>query len=181
MEKTELTIGHINLIQSFDQAAQEFVILVEGLQRKGIRQHVLVRNPELAKRLGAIDDVVVGPIVKSAVMAYCLMPQLDLVHIHDMAAGQAGLLLALTRSMPFVLTHHGDFEGGTGAIAQAIYRRASRIICADDSEVSILRHLEPTLRLAIIADVEQSVVADAHLRVYQNSQRMPIAGNNGIQ
>ena len=181
MRKTDLVIGHINLAKSFDRTSESFVSLVEGLQEKGVTQHVLVRNAALAKKLDAMDDIAVGPVVRSAVMAYCLMPQLDIVHIHDMAAGQAGLLLALTRSIPFVLTHRGDFEGGTGALAQAIYRRASRIICCDDSEVSILRHLEPTLRIEIIPDIERSGAADAHLRVYQNSQRMPTAGSSGIQ
>ena len=181
MRKTELVIGHINLAKSFDRASENFVNLVEGLQQKGVAQHVLVRNATLAGKLGAMDDVAVGPVVRSAVMAYCHMPQLDIVHIHDMAAGQAGLLLALTRSIPFVLTHRGDFEGGTGALAQAIYRRASRVICCDDSEVSILRHLEPTLRIEIIPDIERSGAVDAHLRVYQNSQRMPTAGSRGIQ
>ena len=181
MRKTDLVIGHINLAKAFDRSSENFVSLLEGLQRKGVAQHVLVRNPTLAEKLSIIDDITVGPVVRSAVMAYCHMPQLDIVHIHDMAAGQAGLLLALTRSIPFVLTHRGDFEGGTGALAQAIYRRASRIICCDDSEVSILRHLEPTLRIEIIPDIERSGTADAHLRVYQNSQRMPMAGSNGIQ
>ena len=181
MRKTDLVIGHINLRKPFDGSGENFVSLVEGLQRRGVAQHVLVRNATLAERLRTMDNVVVGPVVRSAVMAYCQMPQLDIVHIHDMAAGQAGLLLTLTRSIPFVLTHRGDFEGGTGALAQAIYRRASRIICCDDSEVSILRHLEPTLRIEIIPDIERSGAADAYLRVYQNSQRMPTAGSNGIQ
>ena len=181
MRKTDLIIGHINLAKSFDRTSENCVSLVEGLQERGVRQYALVRNATLAKHLGAVDDITVGPVVRSAVMAYCHMPQLDVVHIHDMAAGQAGLLLTLTRSIPFVLTHRGDFEGGTGALAQAIYRRASRVICCDDSEVSILRHLEPTLRIEIIPDIERSGAADAHLRVYQNSQRMPTAGSRGIQ
>ncbi|MDH3619264.1 MAG: glycosyltransferase [Gammaproteobacteria bacterium] len=181
MRKSDLFIGHINFSSSFEATGEHFVRLVEGLQERGVTQHVLVRNATLAERLSCIDDVVVGPLVRSAVMACCHMPQLDIVHIHDMAAGQAGLLLVLTRSMPFVLTHRGDLDGGTGALAQAIYRRASRIICSDDSEVSILRHLEPTLRIEIIPEIERSGSVDAHLRVYQNSQRMPTAGSNGIQ
>jgi hypothetical protein len=109
------------------------------------------------------------------------MPQLDVVHIHDMTAGQAGLLLALTRSMPFVITYRGDLADGRGSLTRAIYHRASRVICRDDSELCILRHFDPSLRIEIIPDIARSGSAAAHLRVYQNSQRMPTAGSNGIQ
>lgn len=174
-------VGHINLAKSFNGAGEHFVSLIEDLQRKDVTQHVLVRNLSLAKRISAVEDVAVGPVVRSAVMAYCYMPQLDVVHIHDMAAGQAGLLLALTRSIPFVLTHRNDPASRRLPLTRLIYQRASSIICRDDSELSILRHLEPTLHIEIIPDIARSGSADAHLRVYQNSQRMPIAGSNGIQ
>ena len=175
-----MRIGHINLASSFNGTGEHFVSLVEGLQQQGIRQYVLVRNKSLARRLHAVDDVEVGPIVKSAVSAYCLMPRCDLVHIHDSSSAQAGLLLTLTRSIPYVMTQ-GDTLPGTGPVVQAIYRRAVKVICRDASDAALLRHCEPSLDIEIIPDLARRGSANNHLRVYQNSQRTPTAGSNGIQ
>jgi hypothetical protein len=131
-------IGHINLAKSFNGAGEHFVNLVEALQTQGVRQYVLVRNVALAKRLDLLDDVTVGPAVRSAVMAYCLMPHLDLVHVHNPSEGQSGLLLTLTRSIPFVLTHR-DVSTGKNPLTQAVYKRASGIIYQGDANAA--KHL----------------------------------------
>ena len=128
-------IGHINLARSCNGAGDNFVRLIESLQQLGVRQYVLVRNVELAKRLEIVADVTVGPIVRSAVTAYCLMPTLDLVHVHEPAAARAGLLLALTRSVPFVLTHQHQTQANN-RIDQAVYKRASAIINDCDADGS---------------------------------------------
>jgi len=173
-------IGHINLAKSFNSTGEHFVSLIEALRQASVGQYVLVRNVTLAKRLNAVEGVAVGPIVRSAVTAYCMMPHLDLVHIHDMASAQAGLLLTLTRSIPYVLTHGGNGVNGN-PVTQAVYRRALCVLCQDDCDVSILRHFEPSLHIEIVPAVEHNGSAADFLRVYQNSQRMPIAGNNGSQ
>lgn len=131
-------IGHINLAKSLNGAGQHFVNLVESLQRLGVQQYVLVRNVELAKRLDLIDDVTVGPVVRSAVMAYCLTPRLDVVHVHDPSEGQSGLLLTLTRSIPYVLTHR-DNAPGKNPLMQAVYKRATGIIYQSDADAA--KHL----------------------------------------
>jgi hypothetical protein len=174
-------IGHINLAKSFNGTGEHFVSLVESLRLEGVDQHVVVRNMTLARRLHAIDKVVVGPVVRSPITAYCMMPHLDLVHIHDSGAGQAGLLLTLTRSIPFVMTHRGPIPTSLNPLTQAVYRRAASIICLDESELALLHHYDPLLRVHVIPDIERSGSAREHLRVYQNSQRIPIAGSNGIQ
>lgn len=131
-------VGHINLAKSFNGAGQHFVGLIEALQKLGVQQYLLVGNVALAKRLHLVDDVTVGPVVRSAVMAYCLMPQLDLVHVHDPAEGQSGLLLTLTRSIPFVLTHRRH-SAGKNPLARAVYKRASGIIYHSDADAA--KHL----------------------------------------
>ena len=131
-------IGHINLAKSFNGAGEHFVKLIEALQQLGAQQYVLVRNIELAKRLDLVDDVTVGPAVRSAVTAYCLMPAVDIVHVHDPADGQSGLLLTLTRSIPFVLTHR-DESPGNGPLGKAVYRRAAGIIYKGDADAA--KHL----------------------------------------
>ena len=174
-------VGHISLADPIGDSGEQFSGLIESWRNRKIRQYVLVRDVELAKRLDTIDDVVVGPVVHSAVTAYALMPNLDLVHIHDMTAGQAGLLLTLTRSIPYVLSYRETVPNGRKPLLQAIYRRALCVICRDDSEASILRHYDPTLRIEIVPEMDEEASADACLRIYQNSHRMPIAGNSGIQ
>ena len=175
-----MQLGHINLARSFNGSGEHFVSLVEALQKAGIEQHVLVRNEALAKRVAAVTDVVVGPLVRSAVSAYCLMPRRDLVHVHGITAGQAGLLLTLTRSIPYVLSHCPDALWQQ-PLTQAVFRRAQCVVCGDDSEASIVRHFDPSLRVEIVTPMVYRRSAEDWLRVYQNSQRIPMAGNNGIQ
>lgn len=178
--KSEVQIGHINLAKSFNGSGDQFIGLIEALQKAGVKQHVLVRNETLAKRIKAVAHVDVGPLVRSPVTAYCLMPRQDLVHIHDMAAGQAGLLLTLTRSIPYVLNHNPDGLS-PHPLAQAVVKRARCIVCGDDGEASIVRHFDPSLPIEIIAPMEYRRPADDWLRVYQNSQSTPTAGSRGIQ
>lgn len=147
-------IGHINLAKSFNGAGEHFVSLVEALQAQGARQYILVRNISLAKRLDLVGNVTAGPAVRSAVMAYCLMPPVDVVHIHDPSEGQAGLLLTLTRSIPFVLTHRDDAPG-RNPITQAVYRRSSGIIYQSDADpakhLRIYRHAVDAWREAALS------------------------------
>ena len=79
------------------------------------------------------------------------------------------------------MTHRGVLPPGDSRLLQAIYRRASMVICQDDSEVAMLRHWLPGLAVGIIPDIEHRGSADNYLRAYQNSQRTPIAGSNGVQ
>ncbi len=176
-----MRVGHINLETSFNGTGEHFVSLVESLREAGVEQYVLVRNVTLAKRLDAVAGVTVGPVVRSPVTACCLMPRVDIVHIHDAAATQAGLLLTLTRSIPYVLNHAGAPPGNRNPLTHAVYRRALRVLCRDDGDASILRHYDPSLRLEIVPDMHRRSAADDYVRVYQNSQRIPMAGNNGIQ
>ncbi len=176
-----MLVGHINLATSFNGMGEHFVSLAESLREAGVEQYVLVRNVTLAKRLDAVDGITVGPVVRSAVTAYCLMPRVDIAHVHDPAAAQAGLLLTLTRSIPYILSHSGNLPGRGNPLLHAVYRRALCVLCRDDGDASILRHFEPSLRLRVVPDMHRRDAADDYLRIYQNSQRMPMAGSNGIQ
>ncbi len=127
-KKIDMQIGHINLAKSFNGAGENFVRLIEALQEYGVTQYVVVRNVALAKRLDLIDGVTAGPTVRSAVMAYVLMPHVDVVHIHRQVDSQAGLLLTLTRSIPFVLTRHEMRPANRNPLSQAVAQRASGFI-----------------------------------------------------
>lgn len=121
-------IGHINLAKSFNGAGEYFVTLIETLQQLGMKQHVVVRNIELAKRLDIVTNVTVAPTVRSPVTAHCLIPDVDIVHVHDRCGWQAGLLLVLTKSIPFVLTATEQNTRSRNPLAQSVYKRASGIV-----------------------------------------------------
>lgn len=144
-----MRIGHINLATSFNGAGEHFVRLIEALQTEGVQQYLLVRNVELAKRLDIVEHVSAGPAVRSAVTAFALMPSVDLVHAHDAAGGQAGLLLLLTRSIPYVLTIEGQ-KRTSNPVMRAVNRRASGVVARCDADgakhLRIYRHALATWR-----------------------------------
>ncbi len=125
-------IGHIDLSAHISASEKQLVVLVEALTAHGVEQHILVRNPFLAKRLSVCAGVTVGPIVRSPVTAYFLMPAVDLVHLHDRKAINAGVLLNLIRSVPYVLTHRQFSMPGNNPVNRAQYRRAEGIVCPSE-------------------------------------------------
>ena len=88
----------------------------------------------LAKRLAGCQNVTVGPIVKKPVMAYCLMPNVDLAHVHEGKSGQAGLLLTLTRSIPFVITTTAGGGDTTSPLTRSVLSRAAHVVERLDTE-----------------------------------------------
>jgi hypothetical protein len=147
-------IGHINLAESFNGAGEHFVRLVESLQRRSFQQYVLVRNVGLAKRLDLIDGVTVGPVIRSALTAYCLMPMVDVVHIHDTKSASAGLLFTLTRGVPFVLTRRCELGNGMNPLIAAAQNRAAGFIDENqigvDDHIEVYRRAEDSLRLPTV-------------------------------
>lgn len=181
-----MEIGHINLATSMNGTGEHFVKLVEGLSNLGVRQHVIVRNKSLARRLGICDGVAVGQTVNTAVTAYCLMPQVPLVHTHDEAAGHAGLLLTLTRSIPYVATRQSEQALGDNPIIRSVYGRAVSIICPTKAAAAAVTGQGLGVPIDVIPLIcckdgdnpERRVrkIAAAHLRVYRraaDSRRIP--------
>lgn len=144
-------VGHVNLATTFNGAGEHFVKLVEDLRQHGVEQYVVVRNIALAKRLDIIDGVTVGPVVRSAVTAFCLMPSVDVMHVHDSSSASAGLLMALTRSVPFVLSVHGINDDKKNPIRQAIEARASGFaeteVISSIELMKLYRHAVDSLRV----------------------------------
>ena len=149
-----MRIGHINLARSFNGAGEHFVRLIEALQKEGVQQHLLVRNVELAKRLDIVDHVTAGPVVRSPVSAFALMPPVDVVHAHDVSCGQAGLLLLLTRSTPYVINIEGH-ECIRSPVSRAVNKRASGVIHHCDADgakyMRVYRHALATWRANTVA------------------------------
>jgi hypothetical protein len=165
---------------------EHFIRLIEGINRLGIEQHVIVRNKALARRLAVYEKVTVGPTVTTAVTAYCLMPNVDVVHTHDVASGHAGLLLTLTRSIPYVATRRSALPPGRNPIIRSVYGRAASLICPSDRAAAAV--LDQGLAVPVdviptishrddedISEVVQRIAAE-HLRIYRraaDSWRVP--------
>ena len=107
-----MKIGHICLAPAESETYEHFAALVEAIAATQIdaEQHVLVANVALARRLASCRGVSVGPVVTTAVMAYCLMPNVEIAHVHESKSGQAGLLLTLTRSIPLIAKRPGHIK-----------------------------------------------------------------------
>lgn len=146
-----MKIGQICLATPSDSRSDRFAALVETLADLDIEQHVLVGSVSLARRLAACRSVTVGPVVKTPVMAYCLMPDVDVVHVHEVKSGQAGLLLTLTRSIPFVIAASGDEQSSKNPLTRSVFHRASFVIASAGGE-----------------PIEQT--AAEYLRVYQEAR-----------
>lgn len=169
-------IGHTNLAKSFNGTGEHFVALVEALDRQGVQQHIIVRNESLARRLAVCENVNVGPTTGSPVIAYCLMPQVDIVHAHDERSAQAGLLLALTRSLPYVLTRRQKMRPGSSPVMASTIKRAAAIICTFPAAAKVVLEYDPATRVDIIQDISRSTTRDIdmlgnriaadHLRLY---------------
>ena len=174
-----MEVGHISLEASTNGAGEHFVKLVDGLSDLGVKQHVIVRNKSLARRLEICEGVTVGPTVNAAVTAYCLMPQVSLVHVHDEASGHAGLLLTLTRSIPYVATRHGERPPDGNPIVRSVYSRAVSLICPTKRAAAAVTGQGLGVPVDVIPaiccmDVDKAdrivkKVAAAHLRVYRRA------------
>jgi len=139
-------IGHINLADSFNATDEHFFGLIESLRRHSFEQYVLVRNVDLAKRLAVIDGVTVGPAIRSAITAYCLMPAVDIIHIHDTKSAPAGLLSTLTRGVPFVMTRRSEPGRIMNPLASAVQNRAAGFI--DENKIAVGDYIEIYRRAA---------------------------------
>lgn len=182
----DMRIGHINLERSMNGNGEHFVKLIEGLDRLGIEQHVVVRNKSLARRLNVYSNVLVGPPATTAVTAYCLMPHVAVVHTHDESAGHAGLLLTLVRSIPYVASRRSLVPPGKSPIIRSVYGRAASLICpttqaADaviDQRLGVPVDIIPNISVRDSHDGDSAVnrTAAEHLRVYQrvaDTRRIP--------
>jgi hypothetical protein len=172
-----MKVGHINLARSFNGTGEHFIALIEALDREGLSQHIIVRNEALARRLALYDRVSVGPTTTAAVLAYCLMPAIDVVHCHDERGAQAGLLLRLTRSVPFVLTRRVGSDPTGNPVQRAVYRRAAAVICTTHAGARSLRTFAPDCRVEVINDLSMNGAGDiekiakggaaGHVQVYR--------------
>lgn len=145
-----LKIGHICLADNSNSHGERFAALVETLAGENVEQHVLVSSAALARRLAELPNVSVGPVVRTPVMAYCLMPEVDLAHIHEVKSGQAGLLLTLTRTIPYVISAQSDELDSKNPLTRSVFHRTAQLV-------------------PVIADEAVREVADEYLHIYQDT------------
>ena len=180
-----MRIGHINLDRSMNGIGEHFIKLIECLDRQGIRQHVIVANASLARRVSIYENVLVGPVTRTTVMSYCMMPDVDVVHVHDSRSYQAGLILRLTRSMPYVLTHRATGVPPRSPIARSVITRSAGVICPTDAAANALINAGFTVPVDIVPDmtfetqadeINENHIAAEHHRIYRravDTRRIP--------
>ena len=107
------------------------------------------------------------------------------VHAHDPGGGQAGLLMTLTRSIPYVLTRRSAEPVNRNPIARAMIHRAAGMICPTREAADALRFDEQCGPIDIVedlshesldGDVTDNRVAAEHLKIYRralDSWRVP--------
>ena len=174
-----MQIGHINLATSMNGTGEHFIRLVEALDRQGVEQHVLVANQSLARRVNVYDRVTLGPVVKTPIMAYCLMTDVRVVHAHDPTGAQAGLLMTLTRSTPYVVTRRSTETVGRNPIARSAISRAASVICTSSDAAKALSRdsfavpvdvIEDLSHDSVEGDIADNRVAAEHLRIYRRAE-----------
>jgi len=178
-------IGHIYLAASMNGACESIVTLIEALDRQGVRQHVLVRNKALARRVAIYESVLLGPTVKAPVTALCLMPNVQVVHVHCDSSASAGLLLTLTRSIPYVLTCRAYFAATKFPLKRSILNRAAGLVFPDEGVAASYPIGNYRAPIDIVADAHYSNVNDPdvnnriaadHVKIYRravDSGRIP--------
>ena len=138
-----MKIGHINLEKEYGGSGHQLLMLAKALSNYSIEQHAVVRNPILARRLLEHANISISPLVNSPVTAYALMPNIDLAHLHDSRSLQSGLLLTLTRSIPYIVTHRSLEPPPARALARSMYRRAEGIACVSQAVLKIMLAYSP--------------------------------------
>ena len=177
-------IGHINFDKSMNGIGEHFVKLVESLDRHGVRQHVLVANASLARRVSIYENVMVGPVVKTPVIANCLLPDVTVAHMHDAKSSHAGLILRLTRSIPYIITRRETVPPPRNPLAKSIIERSSGIVCPSEAAARALLDAGFTLPIDVVPDISHDApgkktddwVAAEHHRIYRraiDTRRIP--------
>ena len=131
-------IGHISLEKEYGGSGHQLLMLAKALSNHDIEQHAVVRNPVLARRLSKHAEISVGPLVNSPITAYGLMPNVDLAHVHDKKSLKSGLLLTLTRSIPYVVTHRSLNPPPAHSLARSMYRHAESIACVSEAVSKVM-------------------------------------------
>lgn len=134
-----MVIGHILLSPEFGPGAGLLLRLASALAKLRVRQHALVASQTLADRLETQVGMPVVRSASSAVEACCDLQECDLVHAHDVEAGKAALLLKLTSSQRYVLSHRPSIDRDRDAVLSSLHRRADCIVCCSELAADALR------------------------------------------
>ena len=156
-------IGHICLSKDFGHTAKQLLWLVKGMARQGIQQSVVVRCAPLANRLMRCADVTVADLADSPLTAYSMVPKVDLAHVHDPDGVHTGLLLALTRSIPYIITCRQRAVPDESVIVRSAYQRAACIVCTTSATVDVMQVFCSTLSIDIVRDAGDSTHPNSYL------------------
>ncbi len=148
----KLKVAHVHLASQHDLSSQQLAILARGLSGLNVDQHAVVRCQQVAEQLSRVPYVTIGPLVSSPIVANCLLPCADICHAHDARSAQTGLLLTLTRSIPFILSYRSQTTVSDAPITKAINRRSRAIVCASIIDQQRLLQDFPESTISVIAN-----------------------------
>ena len=113
------------------------------------------------------------------------MPEVTIAHMHDSKSIQAGLVLRLTRSIPYVLTYREMAQRPRNALARSLIERAAGVICPNEEVANGIVNAGYAVPVDVIPDISHSAsdgdmadnrIAAEHQRVYRravDTRRIP--------
>ena len=90
------------------------------------------------------------------------MPNVDVVHAHCSSGASAGLLLTLTRSIPYVFTCREEVVTTMTPIRQSVLNRAAGLIIPDKKIASLDASANYRAPVDIVADARYGNTSEAH-------------------
>lgn len=126
-----MDLGHILLDRKGSDRDRDFLAMAENLDHLGVRQHFVVADDATARYLQRLAFAAGVDVTASPIVANCLISNVDLVHAHGYRAGRAGLIMTLTRGIPYVLTAIQNGRGEAMSLKGSVMRRA-RVLLTDD-------------------------------------------------
>ncbi len=154
----EPVIAHVLAGVPSTGAVEHCVALVTALSNLGFAQQVLTSSATLNRRLALCPNVDSGPPIHSAIGVCCSIGDVHVIHAYDIVAGQAALMLRLTRSIPFLFEFDANVEWPS-SLARMVVRRAFGVNCQTQEQAAaigedfedILTTRFPRLRYADLA------------------------------
>lgn len=145
-----LAIGHVNLARGFRGGERQTELLIRELAALGFRQRLVGRpDSALCARLRDVDGLTLEE-RGSVLSAARALRGVDLVHVHDGRAVQAGALASLLYSTPYIVTRRVDNPIKGNAITHWMYRRAARVVVLSHGIEAIVAQFDPELAIDIV-------------------------------
>jgi glycosyltransferase involved in cell wall biosynthesis len=163
MDLDDTRIAHVNLSRGFRGGERQTELLIQGLADRGLRQKLVARRGEtLAERCAGIPSLEIVTVRNNVLSAAAALSDVDLVHIHEGRAVQAGYLNQKLRGVPYLVTRRVQKGPQHNPITRAMYRQAVAIVALSKAVQASVSALDAGLECELIPDSIGWVTSDAH-------------------